>query len=438
MLSIVFQEHAPWIISVHVVGFFFAALGCHTALVRARPDAEHLTEFYVWMSFGGMLGGIFNSLVAPQLFNGIFEYPIVLALACLARPSPAFRRGRFEPWGIVAIAAAVPFIVFIGAWSLGRFLPAAPLPVVLIRASVVPSVLFVLANRTMVFNALIMLIALLTPLAGSSRTSLGAVVFADRSFFGVSRVIEGPERAYHLLQHGSTVHGRENLPAGTSCEPESYYNVKGPIGDVFRAIGSVTKVGVVGLGSGALSCYAQPAASWTFFEIDPLVERIARNPALFSFLENTRGQIVVKIGDGRKELEDSPLASFDLIVIDAFSSDAIPVHLLTREALELYRSRLTPGGVIALHISNRFLHLEPVVAAVAAAAGLRGLTELEEQIPAADAAQGRYQSDWVALPTTEERFTALAAQPGWRPLRSDARVSPWTDDYSNLLKSIDW
>ena len=438
MLSIVFQQHAPWIISVHIIGFFFAALGCHTALVRSRPDAEHLTEFYVWMSFGGMLGGIFNSLVAPQLFNGIFEYPIVLALACLARPSPAFRSGRVAPWGVVAIAAAVPFIVFIGAWGLGRFLPDAPLPVVLIRASVVPSILFVLANRTVVFNALIVLIALLTPLAGSSRTSVGDVVFADRSFFGVSRVIEGPGGAYHLLQHGSTVHGRQNLPAGTTCEPESYYNVKGPIGDVFRAIGPLNKIAVVGLGSGALSCYAAPATSWTFFEIDPLVERIARNPALFSFLQNTSGQIVVKIGDGRKKLEESPAGWFDLIVIDAFSSDAIPVHLLTREALELYRSRLTPGGVIALHISNRFLHLEPVVAAVVAAAGLRGLTELEEQIPAADAAHGRYQSDWVAIPTSEERFTALATQPGWRPLEGDPRVSAWTDDYSNLLNSIDW
>ena len=438
MLSIVFQQHAPWIISVHLIAFFFAALGCHTALVRSRPDAQYLTEFYVWLSFGGMLGGVFNSLVAPQLFNGIFEYPIVLALACLPRPSPGFRRGRFEPWGVVAIAAAVPFIVFVAAWGLSRFLPNAPLSVVLIRASIIPSILFVLANRTVVFNALVVLIALLIPIAGSGRTSLGELVFADRSFFGVSRVIEGPERAYHLLQHGSTVHGRQNLPARTSCEPLSYYNAKGPVGDLFRAAGPFTNVGVVGLGSGALSCYAERGTSWTFFEIDPLVERIARDPALFTFLQNARGQIDVKIGDGRKKLEEAAAASFDLIVIDAFSSDAIPVHLLTREALQLYISRLKPGGLIALHISNRFLHLEPVVAAVVAATGLRGLSELEDQIPAGDAAHGRYQSHWVVIATNDERFTALGAQPGWRLLRSEVRVSAWTDDYSNLLNSIQW
>ncbi len=438
MWSITFQQHAPWIISVHLVAFFFAALCCHTALVRSRPDAEHLTEFYVWLSFGGMLGGTFNSLVAPQLFNGIFEYPIVLALACLTRPSPGFRSGRLEPWGVVTICAGVPFIMFIAAWELGRFLPTSPLPVVLIRASVIPAILFVLANRTVLFNALIVLTALLIPIANSNRISLGTVVFADRSFFGVSRVIEARDRTYHVLQHGSTVHGRQNLPAEKSCEPQSYYHVKGPVGDLFRTAGPFTNVAVVGLGSGALSCYAEPGTSWTFFEIDPLIERIARDPGLFTFVQNTRGQIDVKIGDGRKKLEESAAASFDLIVIDAFSSDAIPVHLLTREALQLYRSRLKPDGVIALHISNRFLRLEPVVAAVVAATGLRGLSQLEDQIPAADAARGRYQSDWIAVTTSEDRFAALGAQPGWRPLRNEGRVKAWTDDYSNLLNSIQW
>ena len=438
MLSIIFQVHAPWVISVHVIAFFFAALGCHTALVRARPDVDHLTEFYVWLSFGGMLGGVFNTLVAPQLFNGIYEYPVVLALACLARPAPGFRSGRFEPWGVVAIGLAVPFMVFTGAWGLRRFMPDAPLAVVLIRASVIPAILFVLANRTLVFNALILFIALLIPIAGAGRSTLGQLVFADRSFFGVLRVIEGPDRAYHLLQHGSTVHGRQNLPAGTSCEPESYYNTRGPVGDLFRSAGPFATVGVVGLGSGALSCYAEPGTVWTFFEIDPLVERIARDPALFTFLQNARGQIDVKIGDGRKTLEEAVVASFDLIVIDAFSSDAIPIHLLTREALHLYLSRLKPGGMIALHISNRFLRLEPVVAAVVSANGLTGRAKLEDRVPAADAAHGRYESDWVVITTNEERFTALDARPGWRPLKADARVGAWTDDYSNLLKSIQW
>jgi SAM-dependent methyltransferase len=438
IVSIIFQRHAPWIIPLHLVAFFCAALSCHTALVRSRPGTDDLTEFYVWLSFGGMLGGVFNSLIAPQLFNGIFEYPIVLALSCLVRPSPGYRTGRLEPWGVVTIGVVVPFIVFTAAWGLGRFSPKAPLSAVLIIASIFPAVLFALANRTVVFNGLMVLAAFLLPVAGSSRTTLGEVVFADRSFFGVSRVIEGPDRGYHLLQHGSTVHGRQNLPAGGACEAQSYYHAKGPVGDLFRAAGPFTEAGVVGLGSGGLSCYAQPGTSWTFFEIDPLVERIARDASLFTFLQNTRGQIVVKIGDGRKKLEEAAAASFDLIVIDAFSSDSIPVHLLTREALQLYLSRLKPGGVIALHISNRFIRLEPVVAAVVATTELRALVEFEAPIPSADIAHGRYQTHWVVITADEDRFDALSGESGWRPLRNEAGVNAWTDDYSNLLNNIQW
>jgi spermidine synthase len=438
MVSIIFQQRAPWIIPLHLMAFFCAALCCHTALVRLRPVSEHLTEFYVWLSFGGMLGGVFNSLVAPQLFNGIYEYPIALALACLARPSPGYRDRKPEEWGFVTIIAGVPFVVFIVAWALGRFLPDAPMAVVLIRASILPAILFALANRTVVFNALIVLTALLFPVAGSGRTSLGELVFADRSFFGVSRVIEGPGRAYHLLQHGSTVHGRQNLPADSSCEPLSYYHTNGPVGDLFRAAGPFPAVAVVGLGSGALACYAAPGTSWTFFEIDPLIERIARDPSLFTFLQNARTPIAVKIGDGRKKLEEAAVSSFDLIVIDAFSSDAIPVHLLTREALELYASRLTRGGLIALHISNRFLSLEPTVSAIAARTGLRGVSKLDDRIPPVDAARGRYQAHWIVLATDEDRFAAMSREPGWRPLKYESNVRAWTDDYSNLLGTIHW
>ncbi len=438
ILSISLQQHAPWMIPLHLTAFFCAALSCHTALVRSRPGTDDLTEFYVWLSFGGMLGGIFNSLIAPQLFNGIFEYPIILALSCLVRPPPGYRNGRLEPWPVVAIGTVVPFIVFTAAWGIGRFSPDGPLSSVLIVASILPAILFALANRTVVFNGLVVLTALLLPVSGSSRTSLGEVIFADRSFFGVSRVIEGPGRAYHLLQHGSTVHGRQNLPADGACEAQSYYHAKGPLGDLFRAAGPFTAVAVVGLGSGSLSCYAEPGTFWTFFEIDPLVERIARDASLFTFLQNSRGRVVGKIGDGRKKLEEAAAASFDLIVIDAFSSDSIPVHLLTREALQLYRSRLKPGGVIAFHISNRFLQLEPVVAAVVATTELRALVEFEASIPTADMASGRYPTHWVVVTANEERLGALGRESGWRPLRNEAGVKPWTDDYSNLLNSIQW
>ena len=216
-----------------------------------------------------------------------------------------------------------------------------------------------------------------------------SLIFADRSFFGVARVSAGNGGAAHLLHHGRYLHGQQNLPAGSSCEPQSYFHPAGPLGQLFHVSGlSFADVAVVGLGSGSLACYASPGSNWTFIEIDPLIERIARDPGLFTFLQNTNGQVAVEIGDGRKKLEEAAPGSFDLIVIDAFSSDSVPVHLITREAVDLYASRLRPGGIIALHISNRYVQLEPVIAAIVAPMDLFALTKFDSDLPAADAARG--------------------------------------------------
>ena len=395
MASVAGTLHGPWLIPVHLTAFFAAALCCHAALVRTRPGPEDLTEFYVWISVGGTLGGVFNALVAPHVFNGIFEYPLVLALACFVRVPAGERDAALEPSRRFSAQRVAPVLV--------------------------------------------VAVAILLTVVESTRSKRGQLIFADRSFFGVARVSVAPDGASHLLHHGSTLHGLQNQPAGNSCEPQSYYGAGGPVGELFGSSGlDFANVAVVGLGAGGLACYAAPATKWTFFEIDPLIERVARDPGLFTFLQNSQGQVAVEIGDGRKKLDDTVPRSFDLIVIDAFSSDSVPVHLMTREAIGLYASRLRPGGVIALHISNRYVRLEPVIAAIVGSTELLALTKVDADVPAADAARGRIPSHWVLLTPEANSLAALERQPGWRALEREPGVHAWTDDYSNLLQNLRW
>ena len=437
IVSIVLQLNAPLFIPLHLIGFFVVALVCHSLLSGSRPAARDLTDFYLWMSVGGTLGGVFNTLVAPHVFNGIFEYPLILALACFVRPSPAYRNGRPEPWGLAAALALVPMIACVGMWAAGRTPPAATLPAVLLIAAIVSAAVCTLFNRTAPFNGLVVAGMLLVIVVASKLSPMGAPVFAGRSFFGVLRVIEAKDQSFHLLQHGSTVHGRQNLPAGPSCDPQAYYHPASPVGELFRESGiRFRNVGVIGLGSGGLACYAQAGDRWTFFEIDPLVERVARDAQLFTFLQNSPGAVDVVIGDGRKKLEETAPGSYDLIVLDAFSSDSVPVHLLTRDALQLYLSRLRGGGIIAYHISNRYLELEPVVGTLAAAQGLTAVARLDDRVPLADAARGRIGSNWVVVARTGEPLQRLNERPGWRLISSASSRRVWTDDYSNLLETV--
>jgi spermidine synthase len=199
---------------------------------------------------------------------------------------------------------------------------------------------------------------------------------------------------------------------------------------------SFRDIAVIGLGTGALACYAEAGQRITFLEIDPLVERIARDPRLFTYLQNSTGTVGVAIGDGRKLLERTAPESYDLIIADAFSSDSVPVHLLTREALQLYVSRLRSGGVLALHISNRYLGLEPVVAATVAAAGLHALANNDDAVPRLAENVGRSPSHWVVVSAAAEALAVVRRREAWRELRSDPRASAWTDDYSNVFQAL--
>jgi hypothetical protein len=435
LLTILLNGRVSWLIPLHVVTFFASAMVCHRELAQRRPPAQRLTEFYLWMSFGGMLGGVFNSLLAPQLFSGILEYPLLLAVAALLRPSPGYRQSRVDSWGVLVVVPGLVLLFSLGLFGIGALPAAVGLRPFLLALAVVLAIAYMWANRPEAFGAMALLFVAVTAF-GRPSTS-GTVLLAARSFFGVHRVVDAPDHTYHVLQHGSTTHGREQLSVDNRCSPTGYYHPSSPIGQLIAArAGQLDDVAVVGLGSGAMACYAEPNRPWTFYEIDPLVERIARNPRYFTYLQNSRGRLNVVLGDARVSLQQAPDKAYDLIVLDAFSSDAIPVHLLTREAIHLYFSRLRSEGVVAVHISNRYLKLEPVLAALAERDGLFALASVDDRISETEMNVGKFPSHWVVMARTAQPLARLVGQAGWRSPDFKPRVRVWTDDYSNILQAF--
>jgi SAM-dependent methyltransferase len=273
------------------------------------------------------------------------------------------------------------------------------------------------------------------------------VLLRTRSFFGVYTVSADRAGYWHRLYHGTTLHGDQCLLDDMRDTPTTYYNREGPLGQVIETLGArallgagfqpPTHVGVVGLGTGTTACYQQPGRSMTFFEVDPAMERIARDPKLFRYLELAGPDVEVIIGDGRQNLSRAPDGTFDLLVLDAFSSDAIPVHMLTREALALYLRKLAPGGIVMLHISNRFLNLDPVAANLVVDAGVAGRLQTYEPDPN-DTPPGASSSTWVAVARTPADLEFLDGDERWTDVEPDPAVGVWTDDYSNIFRILVW
>jgi spermidine synthase len=412
---------------LHYATFFITALLCHATLAARRPAAEGLTSFYFCMSLGGALGGIFNALLAPLLFSSSYEYPLMLVLACLLRP--AVTRARR---GLVDLAA--PLALLVGVLALIRFWAdlAALSPAALGAAVLaVPAAVFALSGRALRFALAVA--AVLAPVVATR--SVEGVIYQERSFFGVNRVKLDQESGTVDLMHGTTVHGAEFLDRARWHEPLSYYAREGPIGQLFAAWREVQpgprQIAVVGLGTGALACYAHPSDGWTFYEIDPAVEHIARDTRFFHYLETCGIGAKVVLGDGRLSLRAAS-RRYDALILDAFSSDAIPLHLLTREAVQLYFDHVADGGLVVLHISNKHLELAPMVKALARDLGLAERHEL--YVPPPDAAVSAVSmSEWVVLARREADVAFLGAAPLWTEDGSSRVVRPWTDDFSNIL-----
>jgi spermidine synthase len=423
----------------HLVTMFVAAWVCHGELAERRPPAERLTHFYLMISLGGALGGLASALAAPMIFRAPqTEYALALIAACALAPSV---RRTLPPWNLrdlwrpVKLGLGTAIVVWIVnlVWpDPGRWLTGGIFGLPLIGAAL-------LMDRPRHFAAA------LAAIFGASllfHGPNGPALVTERNFFGVVRVTREPSTGWHRLVHGNTVHGRQ---AWFDGEPEptplTYYYPTGPAGQLFRAIGGRFKtVANCGLGTGALAYYAKRKQEWTFYEIDPAVVHVAQDPNLFTFLrDSAAAPCPIVLGDARLQLRHAPDGGFDVIIIDCFSSDAIPVHLLTREALALYLQKLAPGGLIVFHISNRYLDLRPVLATLAADAKLdvcriREDTSLEDD----ERAAGKMPSVWAILARKADDLGPLKLNARWVPADTPIGFRVWTDDYSHLWGVFKW
>lgn len=415
------------VIPVHLLVFFLAALMCHRALADDRPHPAHLTGFYLLVALGGVLGSLFNTLAAPMLFTGIVEYPAVLVLVCLLR-TPA-DGGRRPPASWRMAGPVLVGFATIAAMTVGSRTDSLPLQFVLLG---VPAFLCLSLSRT--GGSFAAAVGAMLLVSAFRPDPLGQVLHAERTFFGAYKVRTEPGGAYRTLAHGTTLHGVQSVAPEGRSEPLSYYHRTGPLGDIMASLPAARhpRVGVVGLGVGSVAAFRQPSQAWTFFEIDPAVERLARRSDYFSYLDDCTTACRVVIGDARLSLAADP-TTYGVLVLDAFSSDAIPVHLVTREALALYLDRLAPGGVLAFHVSNRHLNLEPVLARLAEQAGLVALIRRDRLEKDVD---GKRSSDWLVMARAHTDVQPLLEKPGWVPARVRTGIAAWTDDFSNVVELL--
>lgn len=363
------------LIPLHLLVFVLVALVCHGALADDRPDPRHLAEFYVWVAVGGALGGSFNAFVAPLVFTSVAEYPVMLLLFALW----LFYRGgegrRLRPDRLGLIIGCTALAV------------------------------------------------------GLCVRDTQTTLFVTRTFYGTHRVVSNDE-GMHTLLHGTTAHGMQYSDAERRLTPQLYYAPGGPLHQLISTRMAHT-VAVVGLGAGSTACHGKPTQAWTFYELDPAVAQIARDPALFTFLRDCPPRHAIVLGDARLSLAQTN-ETYDILVLDAYTSDAVPTHLLTREALRLYLSRLAPGGLLLFHITNRYYDLVPVLSALARDAGLAARLRFDQHASEPGAAIVSYRSKVIAMARTQADLGVAAEDARWQSVpASDTRL--WTDDYANPL-----
>lgn len=433
-------------LGVHLLFFFAAAVALHSELARLRPPAAQLTEFYLWMSVGGVLGGAANAIAAPLLLSDYYEYRAAMVAAFLLMPSPwpSADRRRFV-W-LDAVLPAVLGVVAAVVYFEGR--STSPQWMIAVACAT-----FVRRPVRLALGVAAMLVAFQVYSASQTR-----VMYQSRNFFGVLKVVDEPEVKAHRLRHGTTTHGLQVMEEVRSVRrlPLSYYYPTGPVGQVFMLAaqrGYRPPVAVVGLGAGSLATYAEPNQEMAFFEIDPDVVRVAQEPRFFTFLSESRGNLRYVLGDARLTLAREPARHFGIIVVDAFSSDAIPTHLLTAEALDVYLDKLTDDGLIAFHVSNNYLDLPPVVAALAQARGLTAYHQDDDDMDPDEVRRGKLRSEWVLVARSPQALQvvlapvpetapkkvkeiAQLAQQRWKPLTAPPGAPVWTDDHTNVLGAL--
>ncbi len=553
-----------WLVSAGLVllGFFFAALTCHLALSASRPNAARLTEFYLCVSFGGVLGGAFAALAAPLLFNNAYEYPIALAATCLfcqaraprfriadaalgaalaaftlalmalawAPPAPTLVLGALgcaaaiigaamggehrstqhryitmavaaglavlvlviganpttmltravaegremlsvaAPWGALLLACGFTLLALLTqAISAPRTEGAGAVDIIHGFAGFAATLLAILAIRGQGLDAELLarvgLVVCAVAILFNGRRGLasalivacafgaiyldnargGRIVTQERSFFGIVRVREIPAAARdnplreRLLVHGATIHGAQLLAPGDTREPLTYYSPNTALGEAIQAGlagGERSSLALIGLGAGSSACLTRPQDTLTIYEIDPLMVRLSgREGSDFSYVRECQPAARIELGDARLRIADAPDGAFDVIVVDAFTSDAVPAHLLTREALSLYLAKLSDRGIVVLHLSNRNLALVSEAARVAGAINAPTLYRMSASAPSPYAYGGLATSVMVVSRSPEALARIAFASADWRVIAPPPGRA-WSDDYINIARAF--
>jgi len=420
---------------------FVVAVALHGRMYDSRPGASQLTLFYWVMSAGGALGGVFTALVAPQVFDWVWEHPTLILAAAALLPLPErldwTRLGGLDPaMSRIALGVLIVAAVFFSGQLLALVNDRDHALVQLFLVLLLTTIgLLLLPWRWTYVGLLLMMMVAQGGLSTIQQTLAG---YRTRSYFGIYTVYDNQVEKTRLLVHGTTLHGKQSLEPSRRLEPTTYYGDTSGIGlalDQAPAMfGPHARVGVVGLGTGTLACRHKPGQSWTFFEIDPAVVRFSRD-GTFSFLKTCAPDARIVVGDARLELARARPGSFDVLAIDAFSSDAIPLHLMTDEAVAVYERALSPQGLLMIHVSNNYIELEPVLAAIAARHRLHALVRLD-----APSGELTVASSWVALtrdPTKLATLKAGSRKLEWRAIEP-AQGDAWTDDHASVLPYIRW
>jgi len=437
ILLLVEAREPLWaVMPINLIGFFVAAMVCHGELARDRPAARHLTGFYLLVATGGVAGGALVAIAVPAVFDSVPEYPAALVGACLCLPwrKPRIPPGRYARYLDLGLPVVIGLVVtgalllvdlggsqFEGAGKSFAFGLGAGIALNFIR-------------RPLRFGLAVGAIAV----AGSLPIGVdGTELLQERSFFGVNRVTTSADGRLHYLENGTTRHGAQDTTPDRRRTPLTYFHPSGPVGQLIAGLpaSATRRTAVIGLGAGSMACHSRPGDSWTFYELDPTVVRIARDPRLFTYLRDCRGRFGVVEGDARLSLERAAGKRYGLLVADAFSSDAIPTHLLTREALRLYRSRLERGGVIAFHISNRFLSLEPVLGNLARDAGLSCVAQ-KEPTRVLGHPRGKIPSHWVVMAGARADLGEAEGDRRWHGCASRPADRVWSDDFSSPISAL--
>ncbi len=434
----------PWFYaSIGLLLLFTVSVALHAMLYERRPAPEALTGFYLAMSAGGVLGGIFCALVAPVVFDWAYEHPLlIVAAGLLVAREPLFAVTARIPWRIAFILALVAVLASLVSGRFLFFTDGAAIPEYVTLGIMVLIVFIGLAVMGHRVPFALTLVALMLSLGGWRAVQTSFTQEArTRSFFGIYTV--GNSGGSRFLQHGTTLHGEQSLVPGRERMPLTYYAPKSGVGLAMQAapllFGPEARIGVVGLGAGTLACYAEPGQNWRFYEIDPAIAAIARDTRKFTFLSRCLPNVPIVIGDARLTIAAERDAPLDLLVIDAFSSDAVPMHLLTKEALDTYGKRLNREGLLLIHISNRFMKLEPVIAEARRNGWL--MLAREYEIDAEDMAQGYSSSLWIALARDPAVLNGLRISSGnqrWRAVVAQPGFTGWSDDYASILPLLKW